>query len=350
MVKKNFIAAFAALSLSVTSISSVFTANAADDEYLEFSMTNITYDAKEDIQWFDIFVTNPYGDNLEEDGIYAVQCTVYYQSQYFDIVNDCTESCYGNISQNVLSVEKLRNDDSYNVPEGYDTALTVALVSPDVLTPTIADEGDLVFYFGVKVKDNTPDGVYEMKFDTQKTKAINFEGLFKDSRVPLKLNNGTITIKRQAPPATTTTTTTTKATTTTTKPVTTTTTKATTTTTKPVTTTTTKTTTTTTKPVTTTTTKATTTTTKPVTTTTVTTTVTPPLKATLYGDANCDNIVNISDVVSIKCYLLNCEKYSLSAQGLINADVQNKGNGINLNDGIAIQQFTLRLIKDLSIL
>ena len=339
MVKKKFISAIAALSLTVTSVSSMFTANAASpDDYLEFSMTNITYDASEDIQWFDIFVTDPYGDNLEKDGVFAVQCVVYFQSQYFDIVNDCTESCYGNISSNIINVEMLANDSTYDIPEGYDTAYTFALVSPDILTPTIANKGDLVYYFGVKVKDTTPDGVYEMKFDTKKARVINFEGLFSDYNIPLKLNNGSITIKRQTQPetTTTTTTTTTKATTTTTKPVTTTTTKAATTTTKPVTTTTTK--------------ATTTTTTKPVTTTTVTTTVTPPLKATLYGDANCDNIVNISDVVSIKCYLLNCEKYSLSAQGLINADVQNKGNGINLNDGIAIQQFTLRLIKDLSIL
>ena len=43
---------------------------------------------------------------------------------------------------------------------------------------------------------------------------------------------------------------------------------------------------------------------------------------TLYGDANCDGNVDISDAVLIKCFLINSKKYSLSAQGKKNADVQ----------------------------
>ena len=50
---------------------------------------------------------------------------------------------------------------------------------------------------------------------------------------------------------------------------------------------------------------------------------------TLYGDANCDGNVDISDAVLIKCFLINSKKYSLSAQGKKNADVQGNGNGIN---------------------
>ena len=65
-----------------------------------------------------------------------------------------------------------------------------------------------------------------------------------------------------------------------------------------------------------------------------------------YGDANCDGGVDIADVVSVKCYLINAEKYSLSKDGLVNADVQEKGNGLNSNDAIAIQQFILQLITN----
>ena len=132
---------------------------------------------------------------------------------------------------------------------------------------------------------------------------------------------------------TTSTTTTTKTTTTTTKKLvtTTTTTKATTTTTK--------------KPVTT------TTTTKAATTTTTVneTTTTAGKKATLYGDANCDNMVDISDVVLTKLWLINSDKYGMSSQGIINADVQKVGNGININDIVVIQQYSLKLIDTLPV-
>ena len=68
-------------------------------------------------------------------------------------------------------------------------------------------------------------------------------------------------------------------------------------------------------------------------------------KVSIYGDANCDGRVDISDVTLIKCYMLNSKKYGISEQGLLNADVQEKGNGVNTNDIIMIQQFTLGIIK-----
>ena len=147
-------------------------------------------------------------------------------------------------------------------------------------------------------------------------------------------------------PVTTTTTTTTKPTTTTTKP---TTTKPTTTTTKP---TTTKPTTTTTKP---TTTKPTTTTTK--TTTTKQTTTKPPtttteIKKVHYGDANCDGKVTIADASAILQTLANKDKYSLSPQGIINADVCNRGDGVLVSDAIVIQKIDAKLysIADLPVI
>ena len=68
-----------------------------------------------------------------------------------------------------------------------------------------------------------------------------------------------------------------------------------------------------------------------------------------YGDANGDGIVDIADVISIKCYLINPQKYSLSKQGLVNADVQATGNGLNASDAVAVQQYILQLIDTLPV-
>ncbi len=70
---------------------------------------------------------------------------------------------------------------------------------------------------------------------------------------------------------------------------------------------------------------------------------------TLYGDANCDGNVDISDAVLIKCFLINSKKYSLSAQGKKNADVQGNVNGINAQDAVAIQKYILKQIKALPV-
>ena len=103
------------------------------------------------------------------------------------------------------------------------------------------------------------------------------------------------------------------------------------------------------KATTTTTTKTSATTPKATTTTTSKTTTAPISKDTFYGDANCDSKIDISDVISVKCYLLNSTKYSLSKQGLVNADVQSVGNGLNSNDAVAIQQYSLKLIDKLPV-
>lgn len=60
------------------------------------------------------------------------------------------------------------------------------------------------------------------------------------------------------------------------------------------------------------------------------------------GDANCDGTLSIADVASIYQALGNSDKYSLSEQGLVNADIADNGNGITVNDAIMIQ----RLITD----
>lgn len=59
------------------------------------------------------------------------------------------------------------------------------------------------------------------------------------------------------------------------------------------------------------------------------------------GDANCDGVVDIADVVIVKYYLLNPVRYAISEQGIANADVQGNGNGLNANDAVMIQQYIL---------
>lgn len=54
-------------------------------------------------------------------------------------------------------------------------------------------------------------------------------------------------------------------------------------------------------------------------------------------------------MVLVKLWLLNSEKYSMSKQGVKNADVEGNGNGINSNDVVAIQQFVLKLLAKLPI-
>jgi mannan endo-1,4-beta-mannosidase len=45
---------------------------------------------------------------------------------------------------------------------------------------------------------------------------------------------------------------------------------------------------------------------------------------------NCDMNLDFADVVIIKCYLINNKEYSITKQGLINADVNESGNGLNI--------------------
>lgn len=67
----------------------------------------------------------------------------------------------------------------------------------------------------------------------------------------------------------------------------------------------------------------------------------------LRGDANCDKMVDIADVVIIKCYLINSKDYSITKQGLINADVNESGNGLNIKDSLAVLKYILKLISSL---
>jgi hypothetical protein len=74
-------------------------------------------------------------------------------------------------------------------------------------------------------------------------------------------------------------------------------------------------------------------------------TQTPQGQVTLYGDANCDGVVSISDATAILQSLGNPDKYSLSEQGKFNADVFNNGDGITTSDAVTIQKVDAGIYK-----
>ena len=67
----------------------------------------------------------------------------------------------------------------------------------------------------------------------------------------------------------------------------------------------------------------------------------------LSGDANMDNKTSISDSVTILQYLANSEKYPLSDDAKVNADVFSTGDGITGNDALSIQKFDAGSISSL---
>ncbi len=70
-----------------------------------------------------------------------------------------------------------------------------------------------------------------------------------------------------------------------------------------------------------------------------------PGTVTLWGDANEDGKVTISDSVAVLQYLCNQNKYKLSANGIANADLVDAGKGITGDDAIAIQKIDASLIQ-----
>ncbi|MCR5019897.1 dockerin type I repeat-containing protein [Ruminococcus sp.] len=67
----------------------------------------------------------------------------------------------------------------------------------------------------------------------------------------------------------------------------------------------------------------------------------------VYGDANCDGKVDISDFVLIKQTLSAPSKYKLTEQGKINADCSGSGDGITDADAVAVRKYILRMIDTL---
>lgn len=75
----------------------------------------------------------------------------------------------------------------------------------------------------------------------------------------------------------------------------------------------------------------------------------------LSGDSNCDGEVNMADAVLIMQYLSSPDRYTLTAQGKINADctsrqeyIFNSGDGVTNADALEIQRYILKLIDSLT--
>lgn len=67
----------------------------------------------------------------------------------------------------------------------------------------------------------------------------------------------------------------------------------------------------------------------------------------LWGDANADGSIDVADAVAVASYVGDSKTNTLTAQGLINADVHSNGNGINANDALVIQQYLSNAITKL---
>ena len=74
---------------------------------------------------------------------------------------------------------------------------------------------------------------------------------------------------------------------------------------------------------------------------------------TMFGDTDLDGEIKLADAVLIMSSLANPDKYGLgaeqgiTAQGRVNGDVYEVGNGLTGNDALAIQKYLLKQIKKL---
>ena len=72
-----------------------------------------------------------------------------------------------------------------------------------------------------------------------------------------------------------------------------------------------------------------------------------PGKVTLWGDADCNGVVEINDAVLVMSYVSNKAANPISDQGLLNADVNANGDGISSNDALAIQKYLANVLTEL---
>ena len=56
-------------------------------------------------------------------------------------------------------------------------------------------------------------------------------------------------------------------------------------------------------------------------------------------DANQDGNIDIADILTVAAYVANSKKNLISEQAVINADVQDSGNGLDANDCLMIQKY-----------
>jgi len=71
------------------------------------------------------------------------------------------------------------------------------------------------------------------------------------------------------------------------------------------------------------------------------------LKVTMWGDADVDGDVDITDAAKIMSYVANPDKYPLTPQGLVNADVYQNGDGVSNMDALSIRKRLAQIITEL---
>ena len=267
---------------------------------LQWSLATVNAsDAEDGVIYVDATVSRAWGEDTDTEGVRGMSAGVIYDKSAFELV-EIGESSYGSTT--------------VNVAEGL---LSATLSSNTSDAGIILNKGELVTYFGFKLKSGVADGTYAIKWNRDETKAILDPGSFgTENPRPLKyadldLVDGAIIVKGAV-------TTTPAPITTTPAPITTT----------PA-------------PI--------TTTPAPITTTPapITTTVAPTTSGegdVLYGDTNCDGTVNIADVVMLNKYLTNAEKYPVTDNGKKNADCDTKA-GLTTNDSYCIIRAIVKLIS-----
>ena len=66
-----------------------------------------------------------------------------------------------------------------------------------------------------------------------------------------------------------------------------------------------------------------------------------------WGDADCNGEVEINDAVLVMSYVSNKTANTITAEGLVNADVNANGDGISSNDALSIQKFLANVLSEL---
>lgn len=67
--------------------------------------------------------------------------------------------------------------------------------------------------------------------------------------------------------------------------------------------------------------------------------------STVMGDVNNDNDVSLADSLAILQHLANENKYGLTGQMLLNADIVDRGEGVTPQDALAIQKIDAKVLS-----
>ena len=70
-------------------------------------------------------------------------------------------------------------------------------------------------------------------------------------------------------------------------------------------------------------------------------------ESTVIGDANLDGDVSLADALLILQHVANSQKYEMSEQAELNADVYNRGDGLTAMDALTIQKYDAKLVTTL---